>query len=353
MKKRIKIICIFGLVSFILQTGVLLILNNKVFEGFADDNSGSAKNIADASKAEKQEELNKKEQADKRECNKVDISNNAKNISIARSNKYIAYVEDHKICYIDTKSNSRKTIDGVVAQYYKWTSDDNIIITAQNQNYRNRIDIYLYNVSENNLKILQQIKLKSGESKVEQIVCSPFKNIFFIKIKNDDVDKLYKLNIKEEIEPVETVTKNISSMAVIPHEDKIIYKSDALSKFYITYCDTKLKFNTENQMVLLGVDEQDRIYVAEKDNEDDNITSIYYGRMNDAVDLWNKIAVNKKMSIDNIIVSDDAIYYVDKEKPAIVNLENNKETKFKGIVKGINKKEAFVINENKIERIKL
>ena len=59
------------------------------------------------------------------------------------------------------------------------------------------------------------------------------------------------------------------------------------------------------------------------------------------------------MSIDNIIVSDDGIYYVDKEKPAIVNLENNKEIKFKGTVKGINKKEAFVMNENKIERIKL
>lgn len=351
MKKKIKIICIFAAVSFILQTGVLLILNNKVFEGFADDNNSPSKNIAAASEAEKKEEADKKEQAAKKETIKIDISSDAKNISIARSNKYIAYIEDDKINYVDTKTNEKKSVDDIVPQYYKWTADDNIVIAAKNKNYRNRVDIYIYDINENNLKKIQQIKLESSESKVDEIICSPYKNIFFVKVNNDNVDKLYKVNIKNEIETVETVTKNISSMAVIPHEDKIIYKSDALPKFYITYCDTKLKFNTENQMELLGVDEQDRIFAAEKDG--DSILNIYSGRMNDAVDSWNKIAVNKKLNMDNIKVSDDGIYYLDKEKSVIINLEDNKETKIKGTVVGINKKEAFVKNENKIERIKL
>lgn len=345
MKKKLKIICIFAAVSFALQTGVLLILNNKVFEGFSDDNITTVNNTANASQAEKDE-------AKAEENNiKVDINSDAKEISVSRSNKYIAYIENDKINYVDVEDNIKKTIDDLVPQEYKWTSDDNIVITAQNKEYRNRVDIYLYDISTNNLKNIQQIKLDSSDCKVEEVICSPFKNIMFVKVNEYNEDKLYKVNIKNEIETVDTVVKSINTMAIIPHEDKIIYKSDALPKFYITYCDKKLKFDTENEMVLLGVDEQDKIFIAEKSN--DEIINIYSGIMNDEVSEWNKVALSKKMSVENILVANDGAYYVDKEKSVILNLDTNKEVKYSGKVIAINKDKAFIINKNQIESINL
>lgn len=141
-------------------------------------------------------------------------------------------------------------------------------------------------------------------------------------------------------------------MALIPHEDKIVYNTGQSNRLYITYVNKKVVINEEGKKVLLGVDDEDKIYIGVEENN--KIKTIYSGRMTESIDSWTRKNLNVPIDKENLYVNTNSIYQIDSEKFKVTDIINNKEESFEGKFISINSNNLIynLNNEIKIKKIK-
>jgi hypothetical protein len=333
MKKRVIIISVYVLIAIILQTFVLAFINYKYLAGFSDEGKTvQAKKVEIPVKPVEKKNI---------------IEEKAEDIKSSDSNKYVSYIKDNQLKYMDLEKKELKIVSDSKPTMYKWLYDDKILFinnTAQTYNY----DIYIYDLATGEKKLVTTLKLKNESEKIDSIVNSTFKNLVFIHVKNSGKSEILKLNIAQGIlENVNIQCKSIESLSVIPHEDKLIYKGENVSRLYISYINKSILFRDNGQQVLLGVDDSDKVFVGIQQGE--FIKSVYYGLINEGIDTWTKVQIKSDLKKDDIIITRDGkILENNKADKVIKSVVGDKEFRYKGTYLSINKSDVLSILDNEV-----
>lgn len=316
MKKVLKKIIITFMISLIIQIGGLLYLNNNFLASNANVKS---QKVVDSSSSNKTSISN------------VTVPNNATTINVSYDASYVSYYLNGELYIVNTitgKSSTVSSSNGVKISFYRWLPDRNRMLIVETQS-RN-LSLSYYDVAGSQKSKVTDLLMISSASKVKDIEASPLTNVIYIKVENSTIyDSIYWVNIMKSRKKITTHSKNIGRIKVIPHEDKMLYEDSNNNKVYATGSDNALNFIGSTKSCLLGVDNNDQIYIGDVDSNN-NIDKIYFGTLNGS---WQSLPLNTPVSKAHIFVTvNGKVYTNDNLSGAITELQTGKVTIYKGIL---------------------
>ncbi|MGN0145371.1 MAG: dipeptidyl-peptidase IV, partial [Clostridium sp.] len=167
-----------------------------------------------------------------------------------------------------------------------------------------------------------------------------FTNVYYVYISDADTnDRCYRVDINNDKFDILFKCSNFGSMHVIPHTDRLVYDDLTNNILFVTSPDKKLKFKTNNDIRLIGIDRNDIIYVGQvKDNK---ICSIFYGKVDDDSGTWNSVNLDAPIEADNIYFNSDSNIIVNNVlEGKVKNITTGKEYEYIG--KFIDVKDNFI-----------
>ncbi|MBK1809671.1 hypothetical protein JHL18_03325 [Clostridium sp. YIM B02505] len=333
MKKRFIIIAIYLLVAIALQTSVLALINYKYLAGFSAPDK-----VVDSKPIEAPKPVEKKNL----------IEAGASDIKASESNKYVSYIKDNQLKYLILDKYDMAIASEVKPYLYIWLYDDKILYINNVKSNTNNYEFYIYDIDKKEKNLVATLKLQDENAQLEKVINSSLKNLLFVKVKSYGKVQVMKLNTQQGVfEDVNTQSRDIEDLLVIPHEDKIIYNTKALNKFYISYISKTIALKENGQQVLLGVDSSDKVFIGISKN--DVITSIYYGLINEGIDSWTKVQVKNSVKRDNILISKDGkIFELNAETQIIKSVVGDKELTYKGTYLNMKDNNIISIKDNEI-----
>ena len=310
MNKYLKKFIIFLVVAIILQGSILLIINYKFLKGF------SAENRVTSVK-------------EPQEIKKNLIDEKAVNIKSSNNGEYIAYMKENKLNYLILNNFKKDSIDNISPIYYKWLYNDDLLLVENNKEDGNKFIFYSYNIKNRDKRLIANLVVEDKQAEIEDIQNSSLKNLIFVKIKSANNNEIYKLNIQNEFEKVKLVSDTIRDMAVIPHEDKLIYNTENYNRFYVTYVGTNFSIPEKGKLTLLGIDKSDRVFVAIEQGGE--IKKIYYGLITENIDSWSKIQIKENIKLNQVYLSDSGnVFVFNDNEGKIKSLVGDKEFNYQG-----------------------
>ncbi|GFZ34531.1 hypothetical protein CSC2_50570 [Clostridium zeae] len=333
MKKRFIIIAIYLLVAIALQTSVLALINYKYLAGFSAPDK-----VVESKPVEAPKPVEKKNM----------IEADASDIKASESNKYVSYIKDNQLKYLILDKYDSVVASKVKPYLYSWLYDDKILYINNIKDNTNNYEFYIYDIDKKEKNLVATLKLQDENAQLEKVVNSSLKNLLFVKVKNYGKEQVFKLNTQQGVfEDVNTQARDIEDLLVIPHEDKIIYNTKSLNKFYISYISKTIALKENGKQVLLGVDNSDRVFVGISKN--DVITAIYYGLINEGIDSWTKVQVKNDIKKDNIMISKDGkIFELNPETQIIKSVVGDKALAYKGTYLNMKDNNILSIKDNEV-----
>ncbi|MGY0374553.1 hypothetical protein [Clostridium sp. JNZ J1-5] len=333
--KALKRIIIWILISLIMQVAVLYYVDNYLF-----GSQGVSGTIV-STKVDKEKEK-KKKKAD------VSIPEAAEHVSVSYDGGYLSYYKDDELRIIDIYTGKEKKVDfedNQKVSFYKWAPDRNILLISTKKEYNKSSKFLFYSYDaerdeKDKLETKEQEETAFVTNKTSEIVdlqLSPLTNMIYIKTSlKGGRSSIHSINIMKRINEIKTQVYFIGDIKIIPNDDRIAYESLTKNNVYVTGKTKPISIDGVDKLSLLGVDENDMIYVGELEGDASNgsskIKNIYYGTINDDVSEWKSVklkdAINKK---DAYVTRDGNIYINDNLKGVVTELKSNKDTAYKGI----------------------
>jgi hypothetical protein len=333
MKKRFIIIAIYLLVAIALQTSVLALINYKYLAGFSVPDKVVESKPVEAPKPNEKKNM---------------IETDANDIKASESNKYVSYIKDNQLKYLILDKYDVAVASETKPYLYSWLYDDKILYINNIKNNTNNYEFYIYDIDKKEKNLVATLKLQDENAQLEKVVSSSLKNLLFVKVKSYGKEQILKLNTQQGVfEDVNTQSRDIEELLVIPHEDKIIYNTKSFNKFYISYIGKTIALKENGQQVLLGVDNSDRVFIGISKN--DIITSIYYGLINEGIDSWTKVQAKNNIKKDNVLISKDGkIFELNAENQIIKSVVGDKELTYKGTYLNMKDNNILSIKDNEV-----
>ncbi|HEY8803854.1 MAG TPA: hypothetical protein VIM42_01885 [Clostridium sp.] len=315
MKKVFKKMIICIIISLIIQIGGLFYLNNNIL---TSNTNVKSQKVADSSTS------------NKTTVSKANVPSNATTINVSYDASYISYYLNDELYVVNTvtgKSVNVSSSNGVKISFYKWLPDRNRMLIVETNN-RN-LSLSYYDVTQSQKSKVSDILMISSTSKVKDIEASPLTNVIYIKVKNGyKYDSIYWVNIMKSRKKIVTKSKYIGNIQVVPHEDKMLYEDLTNNKVYATGVDHALSFIGSTKSCLLGIDNNDQVYIGDVDSNN-NIDKIYFGTLNGS---WKSLQLNTPVSKAHLFVTASGKVYInDKIKGTVTELQTRKETTYKGV----------------------
>ncbi|AOR25062.1 dipeptidyl-peptidase IV [Clostridium taeniosporum] len=306
-----KKIVVWVMLSLILQTSVLYILNNYVCVNSSEFKS-------------KKSNINKYTSKDI----KGSIPSDVKNVNLSYDGKYMTYLREKTLNIEDTrtgKSNEFKTENNEVVMCYTWLNNRNIIAIVEKvkKDGREKIQLITYDVKNDSKTFVQVICRYKENLEVENITTSVLTGVFYIHInKNRIQSMIYRIDRNNDLSEIDINAEVVDNMKAIQHEDRLVYENKLNNKIFATTPNKQLKFNSNNKLKLLDIDKNDVIYVGEINGDD--ITSVTYGKINEDISTWKKLNIDSPTNKDQL--------YCNNENQILIN--NNLEGYVKNLVNG-------------------
>jgi len=312
MKKVYKKMIMCIIISLIIQISGLFYLNN-----FLLTSNGNVKSqkVTDSS--------------NKTSASKVKVPSDATKINVSYDASYVSYFLNDELNVINTttgKSVNVSSSNGVKISFYKWLPDRNRMLIVETSD-RN-LSLSYYDVTQSEKSKVTDILMVSSESVVQDIEASPLTNIIYIKVKNGYKNySIYWVDIMKSIKKIDTQSKYIGNIQVLPHEDKMLYEDLTNNKVYETGSDQALSFIGSTKSNLLAIDNNDLVYIGNVDSND-NIDKIYYGTLKGD---WKSIPLSTPVNKANLFVTTSGkIYKNDTNKSTLTEIKTGKKLTYKG-----------------------
>ncbi|MBW6411879.1 dipeptidyl-peptidase IV [Clostridium weizhouense] len=312
-----KKIIVWIMLSLILQTTGLYILNNFVF-------------ITSSEFKSKKINVNKYTSDDI----KGNIPSGVNNINLSYDGKYITYLKEKTLNIEDTKtgnSNEFKTEDNEVVMCYTWLNNRNIIAIVEKvkKDEKEKLQLITYDVKNDSKTFVQDICNFKKNLEVENITTSVLTGVYYIHInKNRIQSTVYRIDRNNDLSQIDINAEVIGNIKVIPHEDRLVYQNKINNKIFATTPNKQLNFNS-NKLTLLDIDKNDMIYVGEIDG--DNITSVLYGKLNEDILTWKKLNIDSTINKDQIFFNDEnQILTNNNLEGSVKNLINGNKVEYNG-----------------------
>lgn len=271
----------------------------------------------------------------KKQDAEVKIPDNATHVNASFNARYLAYYDGDVLKVINTKTGEEKKVDfedGVQVSFYKWLPDRNRMLIAEKETGKKGSSFKLayYDVDKDVKEDIKELDWADKTAEVEDIQASPLTNIIYVKVANGGKrSSIYWINIMKEMKKVDTMAYMIGKIKVVPHEDKLIYEDLTHHRIYTTGQDEPLDINGVNNPSLIAVDDEDRVYIGE--TQDDKISKIYYGSVKEGRNSLQTIDLGTAVDKDAIFVSSQGkIYINDNLKGVVREVASGKEYIYQG-----------------------
>lgn len=271
----------------------------------------------------------------KKQDAEVKIPDNATHVNASFNARYLAYYDGDVLKVINTKTGEEKKVDfedGVQVSFYKWLPDRNRMLIAEKETGKKGSSLKLayYDVDKDVKEDIKELDWADKKSEVEDIQASPLTNIIYVKVANSGKrSSIYWINIMKEMKKVDTMAYMIGKIKVVPHEDKLIYEDLTHHRIYTTGQDEPLDINGVNNPSLIAVDDDDRVYIGE--TQEDKVSKIYYGSVKEGRNSLQTIDLGTAVDKDAIFVSSQGkIYINDNLKGLVREVASGKEYIYQG-----------------------
>lgn len=315
-------------------------------------------------------------QKNKKTYNPVKMSTNAKNIKVSWDGKYISYYEDEILKIVNTEDESSHDVDSSSNRsicYSKWLPDSNLLLFCEKDN-SDKISFYRYDANKNSKTELidfdtkpLRIELVKNDT-VDNITYSTANHVMYIKVLHKNgKSEVYKVNIMSQLQKMKNFNKKIGDISMLHNETNLIYEDieeGEIKNIDITSVKDKkgkekevtkvssIDTNENGEKVLLGTDDEDKIYLGIKENS--KVSRILFGDLKTDTDQWKTLKLSELTDKKNIIITKEgSVYIKDNTKGCIKNLVSNTETKYDGTFIQIQDKYIYMLYENKVNRVLL
>ena len=298
MKPKLKIIYIWIIISVIVQSSILLYIDQFYLNRENESTFSKSIDVTDADTI-------------------IKVDTDAQSIKLSFDATYLSYVSNKKLVIIEVKSRlTVKTIDVGVNKIncYEWLPDRNTIIYSVQLDEAARISTY--DVAHRAEKSYPEISIDSKETfQVADIDLSPLTNVVYVKINVGNISRIYKYNIREDLKFI-MLTDPSTTIEETIYTDNLIYQDNS-GKIFVR--DDSQSITTElkskEKLVLLGLNAKDMLFAGKLDSQG-SVSEVIYGKPQDTnIDKsWSKIPLNQPMPADDIFIrSNGSIYQKDKD----------------------------------------
>lgn len=340
--KNLKRFLKWGLLSIVLQCLVLFVFDKFYFRLNSNVN---VKAIDIASQY-------KKENKD------VKLPLYMRDEKVSYDGEYLAYLNDSgelKILNTLDDSETNVELDGEKASYYTWLKDRNRLLVTTDipyNNKKNTVMLYSVDVDTNKTKKVEVGNISSSY-KVTEITVSTKTGVIYIKFTNEETKEsiVKRIDNNDDVTDVDLTTNLLGDIEIMPRADRLVYDSERGTGIYLTQPNKKLGINPSFKVRLLGIDEEGNIYFGEI--KDRKVFKIVYGDVENPIDSWNKMPLDKNIDMDDIYIGKDGeIYVLDKEEKVVKDIKNGKEFKYEGeFLQMYSNGFATIIDGNKLHRV--
>lgn len=342
--KKIRNIIVWSLIPLSIQLSVLYFLNNHFW------NTESSFKIV---------KVDEKNSSQKLKIN-LKLPEDAKDIKVSYNGKHVSYFLDNKLVVQNTIKGDEKKVDlpdNVTISNYRWLPDRDRLIMAEKHVNGKRSFIVFSSYDQDkgertelvdNHKKEVRINLPDSRYEVENMTMSTATSVVYIKVSGKGLrNRIYHMNIMSQIENFQMGNSKIGNMEVLYTKDKFIYEDLTNKKLAVSGAKKSIIIDGKKNLALLGIDNDDNIYVCDKSL--DTVGEIYHGSLETTPDQWECDKLSKQVDRQDIIVSiSGEIYINSNERGEVLNINNNKITKYKGNFLGLYNNGVVSISEGKL-----
>lgn len=264
------------------------------------------------------------------------VPEGAKHVGVSYDARYLSYYDGDVLKVVDIKTAEEKNVEfdnGVQVSFYKWLSDRNRMLIAEKETAKRSSNFKLayYDVDKNLKEEIKELDWADKNAEVEDIQASPLTNIIYVKVANSGKrSSIYWINIMKEMKKVDTNSHVIGNIRVVPHEDKLVYEDLVYNKISVTGKERTINIDGVDNPALIAVDDNDNVYIGHTD--EDKVTTIYYGNINDNSDRYQSIDLGEAVNKNDIFVaSEGKIYINDNLRGVVREFGSGKEYVYPGI----------------------
>lgn len=316
--KVFKRLIAWAMISLVLQLGALTFLDKVIFRHTSYFNS-------------KKMELNK----DKSKEVNASLPNEAESVEVSFDGKFILYYKDDVPYVIEAKTGQSKEIEGdddAKILFLTWIPDRNRLASLQKVRVSgvNKVQLVTYNPKDGSQTEVTNVCNYTSKFKVNNFTVSSITGVYYIDVStNGSNSSVYRVDINNKLTKFPVSSSSILNMSIVPHQDRLIYQDKESKKFCETNPKKELKFNSNKNLELLGIDRQDVIYVGEVDGK--KITSIIYGTLDENTTEWKKVNIDSPIEKKDVFFSDKSeIYINDNLKGCVTNITADKKIDYEG-----------------------
>ena len=142
---------------------------------------------------------------------------------------------------------------------------------------------------------------------------------------------------------VEIGDSELSNIQSMRHVDRLIYQRD--NDILITSPNKRLTLSYTGEKSLLGIDENDIVYVGKVANN--KITSVLYGKLNeDSLIKWNNVDMSEPVDVSDLYFNNKSeILIINRQDHYIYNVMTKQKTVYNGELVQVKDKFVASINE--------
>ncbi|MEW9095724.1 MAG: hypothetical protein AB2417_11650 [Clostridiaceae bacterium] len=265
----------------------------------------------------------------------VPIPEEAKHVSLSFDGKYVTYYIDGQLKVINTKDGQEKKVsfdEGVDISFYKWLPDRNRMLIAEkhNSNKNSGLKLSYYDVDRDEKDKIKDLTWADENSEVEDIQYSIFTNVIYVKVsRSGGRSSFYWIDINKQLRNLYLKSDFVGEIAILHNEDRLVYEDTTYGRIYATGMENSIKIKGVDNPRLLGVDDDDNVYIGALENE--KISKIYYGSLETPTSEWNVMPLVDPASREDIfILGGGKIVINDNLKGAIKEISTGKEYSYSG-----------------------
>lgn len=324
--KRFKKIILWSLFAIILQSSVLLYLDQVMFKNSSNFSIKEDEGNAEITDYE------------------AEIPENAENIQSSYNGQYISYLVDDKFYLLDSKSKKAAEIitdseDRTILNV-KWLPDRNrIVIVEKIKNSKNKdvVNLINYDAKTGTEKQIKEICNYQNGMKVDDIATTTLAGVSYVGISNNNGNAtIYRIDINEDMKKVSTNVTSVGGMEICPLKDNLIYEDNSKKKFY-SYSNSKIKklnVDATKKYEILALDSNDKVYMG--DITDDKVTKIIYGTLDTSISKWEVKKLDNPVEYTGIHVNGkNEVMVNNSEKKQVTNLTTGNSVSYTGTLVGI------------------
>lgn len=293
----------------------------------------------------------------------ISIPKEAEHISNSYNGKYLSYILKHKLYVVNTENKKKICISSYennTLDYYMWVSNGERIILSEKstEGESSKFQLYYYDVYYGEKVKVKDIGTFSNKSTIENIQFSTITGILYFKISHiGHRSTVFRMDLSHNINEIKLKQFFIGNIVIPLRKDILVYEDIVSNKIFnlqFPY-STAEEINIPKQFkqVLLGRDEDNRIYIGELENE--YVKSIYRTTYDNKMQ-WEHVELKVFVKKENIYIdSSGNIYIIDNKRGMLQEIKyingqgSYRKFSYEGEFIGMFDRGFIYINKNKIK----